>query len=138
MDALNVVLVALATWQVTEVLHHAEITLPVRRWTAGSIPMDASRSFFSRGFNCPFCLAHWVAALLLFLLALDLEGAPHCTGLRYAIWLFAAVRLANLGNDVFYTYTRTPRFEVEEDDITVEDGEGEAGDEDDSASDLRR
>jgi hypothetical protein len=136
MDAINVVLVALATWQLTELLHHSELTLPFRRWTAGSTQTGVQRSLFARGFNCPFCLSHWVAAaVLLSLFWDDLTGFGPLG--KYLVWCLAAVRLANLGNDLAYERTRTPKFEVEEYDITIEDEPNEEAGSEDPATDVR-
>lgn len=135
-DVLNVILAALATWQITEVLHHAEITLPIRRLTNGSAPKGTLWSFLTKLYNCPFCLAHWVAAaVMVSLFWHDLTGLFPFG--KYLIHVLAVVRLANLGNDLAYNYTRTPRFEVEdESDIEVEDNVEDDGDEDEG-TDVR-
>jgi hypothetical protein len=135
-DVLNVILAALAAWQVTEVLHHAEITLPIRRLTSGSAPRGALLGFFTKLYNCPFCLSHWVTGLIVVLL-LTADRLPYGNAIVAVIWIFAVTRLANLGNDLAYNYTRTPRFEVEEkSDLEIEDELEEGTDEDDGA-DLR-
>lgn len=135
-DVLNVILAALAAWQITEVLHHAEITLPIRRLTSGSAPKGTLRSFLTKLYNCPFCLSHWVTGLLVVLLFTTAD-IPFGRVVLAVIWIFAITRLANLGNDLAYNYTRTPRFEVEdESDIEVEDNLEDDGAEDDG-TDVR-
>lgn len=123
MDVVNVVLAALAAWQVTEVLHHSEIALPIRRWAARNTQTGVLRSFISKAYNCPFCLSHWVSGAAVVIVAAASELSPWCYYLKYAIWILAVTRLANLGNDLAYNYTRTPKIDLEEnpDDIEVED-----------------
>jgi len=134
MDAANVILVALATWQIVEILHHSEIALPIRRLAARNTQTGVFRSFFSRAYNCPFCLTHWVAATLIAVL-LFYPAHEQCRGLlTFVLVVFATARLANLGNDLAYNYTRTPRIELEEhsEDIEIEDKPPE-----DDGDDLR-
>ena len=121
MDAINVVLVALATWQIVEILHHSELALPANKWANKNTQAGVLRSFLARAFRCPFCLSHWVAGVLVIGICLSQSNVPHCRYLEYVIWLFAAVRLANLGNDLAYGQTRSPKFEDQDDDIEIDD-----------------
>lgn len=123
MDAINVMVAALAAWQVTEVLHHSEIALPIRRWAARNTQVGVLRSFISRAYNCAFCLSHWVSGGAVVAMLLATELSPWCYYIRYVLAVLAVTRLANLGNDLAYTYTRTPKIDLEENphDIEVED-----------------
>lgn len=109
MTFVELLVVGLAVWQAVEILHHAEISLPLRRSMATLAEQGQVAYFFNRVLECPFCLSVWVAGLFL---------PVHHYGGNLAVWfvnLLAISRLANLGNDVFYRdFTRTPRYELDE------------------------
>lgn len=101
MQALSAtVLIALAVWQAVEVLRHAEIARRVRVWAwAATASQWRVARFFGKVLLCPFCLSHWVALLLVCLWCV-------CS---WPVILLAAVRLANVGNDLVGDRCRTPR-----------------------------
>lgn len=114
LSILGTVLVAsLATWQVVEVWHHSELFADWRdRLRAGldsaaaagdGRPRGSLTSWLAQLLTCPWCLSVHVGMLLLF------AGASGVWWLQYAVAGLAASRLANLGNDVFHPYCRTPR-----------------------------
>ena len=116
-----VIVLGLATWQIVEVLHHSKITLSVRRWSSKSLSVQGFRGFLAQLIECPFCHAHWIAGALVLFTAIPL--ALGCPWTKPIVYIFAAVRLANLGNDVFYELCKTPKHDVEEiDEIVVEEG----------------
>lgn len=123
-DSLSTVVIAgLATWQMVEVLHHSELTTQLRVWASQHALAGGWRSFVSRLVSCPFCLSHWVAGTCVLLLALSLEVLPYLGWTRYVVWIFAATRIANLGNDLAYAACRSPKHDLtEEDDVEVETG----------------
>ena len=121
-EILKVALIGLAVWQVTEILHHSLLLLPVRRWANKNSSVGVLRAFFAKLALCAFCKSHWVAGALVILLALSLEGVPYCFWTKYIIWIFAATRLAQLGNDLCYDFTRSPKHDIEEEnDVQIDD-----------------
>jgi hypothetical protein len=109
---MELIVAALATWQIIEIWHHSLLfagrRAVVETWTGklGELLV------------CCFCLSPWVA--LLCVLILQSQG----TGLvvwfaKAVIMALAAARLANLGNDYFYTVCRTPKFSL--DDLNLEE-----------------
>ena len=118
MNVFELLLTGLATWQIVEVLHHADITLSLRIRASESASLGGLRGFFSKLLSCPFCLSHWVAGALVVCLFLfkpvtSLPLAPLC--------VFAAAKLANLGNDLTYDSCRSPKVDLPN-DIEVTDG----------------
>ncbi len=96
--------IALATWQTVEIIHHSKLFYPWRQ-AAERLLDHTSTAFFGDLVGCPFCLSAWV-------------------GWIYAAWWYpnpltafivglAAARLANLGNDCAYNICKTPRYEPE-------------------------
>ena len=95
---------ALGTWQTVEVLHHSKLCYDLR------IRMEKVGGFMGDVTSCPFCLSHWVAIFYGIGLGIPVLNQP------IFIWLLllAAVRLANLGNDLTWSYNRTPRYQGED------------------------
>jgi hypothetical protein len=107
MDRLTtLILLALATWQTVEVLHHSEVFYWAK--IKAEDHMDGPFGFWARLYLCPFCLSHWVAAAYCIGLYTPVGGL-----LSWWLIVLAAVRLANLGNDLTKTWCQTPRFEPE-------------------------
>ena len=114
MDVLvDLLVVALATWQAVEICHHGSI---FAEWRAVA---ETRGWFIDDLFLCPFCLSVWMAAVMFILTnanQLKMDGFPGnivFDAMRLPVWAFAASRLANLMNDVNHDVTRTP----EEEDI---------------------
>lgn len=109
----SLVIVSLATWQAVEIWQHSSLfagwRADVEVWLATDTRV---RSFLGALLSCPHCLSVWVAMLMHILFA--------CIS-RDLVQLFlflplglASSRLANLGNDVFHGYCRTPNREAPE------------------------
>ena len=127
----KVIIAGLAVWQIVEVTHHSKIALPARRWATGVLregtpvrlyqPWLCFRLFLANIINCAFCQAHWWGGAIMLLLMFTEVSA----WFWFVPCIFAATRLAGLGNDLSYDACRTPEYDVdvEEDIIEVADGE---------------
>jgi hypothetical protein len=95
---MDLIVAGLATWQIVEIWHHSLLMAPLRAHT------EMWNNWLGELLSCPFCLSVWVGlfctAGVTFAAVYDLE---------YVILAFAVSRLANLGNDVFKPYCRTPK-----------------------------
>lgn len=119
--AVNVFIAGLAGAQLTEVMNHSTIALPIRKWALEAARKSGLRGFFGSLISCAFCFSHWACLFMLMLLsaAAIIACAPSWSAwsvlaLRLVPFTFAAVRIANLSNDVLYAYLRTPKNYVEE------------------------
>lgn len=108
MNLTTAIIVALATWQAVEIWHHSYL---FAGWRAR---VEIWENAFGDLLGCPFCLAPWVAFILLVLLTVSSEP----TGDGYIRWhwgidlivmALAASRLANIGNDLIGRRCRTPK-----------------------------
>lgn len=97
---MNVIIAALATWQIIEIWHHSLLFAPIRSIT------DCWQNKLGELLSCPFCLSPWVAAICLLGLQEFGFASLFTQGLVY---IFAVSRLANLGNDVFKIWNLTPK-----------------------------
>jgi hypothetical protein len=104
---LQLLILALGTWQTVEVLHHSKIMYPLRKVEKDTY--EATGDIIAEAWGCPFCLSHWVAAGY----ALGLIS-PLTSVVSWWLLVLSAVRLANLGNDLTWNYCRTPRYEGED------------------------
>jgi hypothetical protein len=107
---MNIVVAALAAWQIIEIWHHSTLTASPRS------TVETWTGFFGRLLVCPFCLSPWVSAICLLCLALPGITSESESGYRLAslvacgiVKVFAVARLANLGNDVFKQFCLTPK-----------------------------
>lgn len=120
LDALDLLITALATWQAIEVWHHGSIFAGIRA------RYELEDDFFSRLYQCPFCFSVWLAPFAVFVIILPLrlpgDDWPGACRLVWVMLVFiaklfvyalAVARLANLGNDLTYKWCRTPRPETE-------------------------
>lgn len=120
---------SLAVWQIVEVLHHAEISKPLRLWAHKVVLADAAvpplifLRFFCRAFVCPYCLSFWVAGIVAFPMFI---GWPYFYGWCWLVWTFAMSRAANLANDLTFEYNRTPGRDVSDAEDPVSDTAGVA------------
>lgn len=120
MTLTELIVAALAVWEILEIWHHGQITARGRAW------MEAIDHWFvSRLAACMFCLAPWVSGLLVvpgLIVSTHVIwswpwyvgwplGLLSCTA-KAVIYALAVARLANLGNDLCYDYARTPKEEV--------------------------
>lgn len=104
----ELLIAGLAVWQIVEILHHAEIAVPVRLWALAAADRPAGlRRFVGRLLLCPFCSSVWAGGFV-----------TACLVSPWTAWfpfLLAASRFANLGNDLTAQRCRTPRFNENED-----------------------
>lgn len=101
-----IALAALAVNQAVETIHHGSLFAGLRRWARKSAESPASspdERLLGELIGCPFCLAHWVSAAIVVLLAFGLLVGR--LFLLPIVWL-AVVCLARLWNDVSYPYNR--------------------------------
>lgn len=104
---MQLIVAALAVWQIVEIWHHSSL------FAACRARVELQSSLPALLLQCPWCLSVWVGLLCATVLSIDgnvsrVSGLV-CLGL-------AASRLANLGNDVFHYCNRTPRFKLEQND----------------------
>jgi hypothetical protein len=113
----TVLIAALATWQIVEIWRHSQLT-------AGSRAAIETRSDMVAGWlSCPFCLSPWVA--LFCFAGLTLTQGIWFVGdvFTMVISSLATSRLANLGNDLTYSWNRTPKVLAGLQAIATEDEE---------------
>ncbi len=106
MSALEFIVAALATWQIVEIWHHS---LLFADWRSITEMWDNK---LGELLGCPWCLSVWIGFLC--------AGALHLTGfpligpcVTIVLYGFAASRLANLCNDFFKSYCRTPKITLD-------------------------
>jgi hypothetical protein len=125
---LNLIVAALATWQIIEIWHHSKLFAPARSRTEMWVGKLGDL------LGCPYCLSPWVAIVCFS--CLNAEKYFHADTLYWfeltslVIYAFAASRLANLGNDFFKPVTLTPRVNWNEyfDDLDFGNEQPEGGD----------
>lgn len=101
MSLTDLALVILATCGITELARHATF---VQHFRARIESMESSPAWLRTLLACGFCLSHWCAILAVVLLFC---GGP----IGYALLVgFAAVRGANLINDVMKRFNRSPKL----------------------------
>lgn len=112
---LELLLVALATWQTVEIWRHGSLFAVPRQWARELQTRAAPGPFFSQLLSCPFCLSPWVA--LFWSLA---TVRPEFYG---PLFVLAATRLAQLGNDLSHDWCRSPAGDtvIEEEFLQVID-----------------
>jgi hypothetical protein len=106
MNTFDLIVAALATWQIVEIWHHS---LLFADWRSITEMWDNK---LGELLGCPWCLSVWVGFLC--------AGALHLTSVpllgpcvTIVLYGFAASRLANLCNDLFKSYCRTPKASVD-------------------------
>ena len=117
------VLHALATWQGVELIRHSDLlgfrTLRRLAWWAEALPGPARPILGPlRAVLCGWCVSIWVglimAALCLLAVAWGDPWGYLWLGLPLAL---AGSRAANLGNDLTYKWSRTPKPNEEQDGL---------------------
>lgn len=110
---MNLIVAALATWQIVEIWHHSLLFAPWRVHT------EMWTGKLGELLTCPWCLSVWVGMLCSLVLyaqefcELSQGGSVVFYGFaisRLVLHGFAVSRLANLGNDYFKAYCRTPKL----------------------------
>ena len=87
-----------AVWEILEIWHHSALFAGLRAYT--ELCRDGLRTLA----GCMFCLAPWVAVIVVVCLA-------NPWGLtRWPVYALAIARGANLANDLCHHWTRTPRY----------------------------
>jgi len=105
---MDLVIAALATWQIVEIWQHSTLMAPLRART------EMWQNKLGELLSCPWCLSVWIGMLCGALLTTaDIVQASRVGSV--VIYGFAISRLANLGNDVFKSYCRTPGFRIDDD-----------------------
>ena len=107
---MNLIVAALATWQIIEIWHHSLFMAPLRAIT------DTWENKFGELASCPFCLSPWVGLLCVTILELQEYGLAGACG-SLIIYAFAVARLANLGNDLSSKFNRTPKLRFDDYDF---------------------
>lgn len=117
---MNLIVAALATWQIVEIWHHSLLMAPLRSRT------EMWNNKLGELLGCPFCLSTWVGLLCVICLGVGEWGLAgrSVSGIIHA---FAVARLANLGNDVFKQYCLTPKVTFDYDDEPDEFGRDSEG-----------
>jgi hypothetical protein len=106
MSTVELIVAALATWQIVEIWRHSPL---FANWRSITEMWDNK---LGELLGCPWCLSVWVGFLCasaLRLTSVSLIG-PYVEIVLYG---FAASRLANLCNDLFKSYCRTPKVVVD-------------------------
>jgi hypothetical protein len=109
MGFVELVVAALAVWEILEIWHHSSI---MASWRARAELLEGK---LGELLGCMFCMSPWTSAfVLLFLGWWDWPGRPVTA---FVVWVFAVARLANLGNDLGYPLCRTYRHNREIPDV---------------------
>ena len=104
---MQLIVIALATWQIVEIWHHSVLMAPLRARA------DLLTGKIGDLLGCPFCLSVWVG---MFCAASSEIAYVADRGGSLILLGFAASRLANLGNDICSDYCRTPKFRIDIDE----------------------
>lgn len=97
---LDFLIIVLATWQAVEIWHHSSLFATWRaraechNWTV---------------LLCPFCLSVWVALVITAWLTVWSILPDEWHLMRLPFIALSASRVANLCNDVFHRFNRTPK-----------------------------
>ena len=120
MNLIDLLIMALATWQAVEIWNHGSIFASFRA------RIELWNDKLGTLLLCPFCLSVWVAFAVVAIMSASVPDFPEqgVTMWRHAwltcVWvtmkaakvfviILAVSRLANLGNDLSHAYCRTPR-----------------------------
>jgi Protein of unknown function (DUF1360) len=120
----DVVVAALATWQIVEIWHHGAfhlgpIDFPDWRSRVENWGYMGVRGWFADVLQCPWCLSVWVG--LLVCAGLVLSNTLGTSWVALPVYAFAVSRLANLGNDLLHAWCRTPRIAYVETDAQTKE-----------------
>ncbi len=107
---MDVIVAALATWQIVEIWRHSELTADwldsMDNWLSMLSVTPAwwqkTPAYLARLLLCPWCLSVWVGIS---------TGALYRYGydfIQMGVFGLAVSRLANLGNDLSHSFCRTP------------------------------
>lgn len=103
---MDIIIAALATWQIIEIWHHSLLMAPLR-----SIA-EMWDNKIGDLLSCPFCLSPWVGLVCITVLSVA-EVGWFFLALSAIVKAFAVARLANLGSDFFKRYDRTPKIKFD-------------------------
>ena len=101
---------ALSAWQIVEILHHGSLFKEHRKtWRKWAEDKESKyKRLLGELLTCPFCMSVWAAGIsVVFWLSSVLL-------LQLLVFVLAATRLAQLGNDLFYDFNRSPRDDIGE------------------------
>ena len=102
---MDLVIAALATWQIVEIWRHSTLMAPLRARA------ELLTGFFGQLLSCPWCLSVWVGLCCGLLLDGPIPWLAKA-GVRWILLGFACSRLANVCNDFFASTCRTPRLSL--------------------------
>lgn len=102
MGTLSLFVVALATWQAVEIWRHSTLFADWRSIT------ETWDNKLGELLSCPWCLSVWVGIVFCLLLHFSEVWLIGIISQTF-IYGLAVSRLANLGNDYFKQYCRTPQ-----------------------------
>lgn len=117
----SIIIFGLAIWQAVETWHHGSIFATgrarCRLWLTSEQP---TVRWLGELTNCMFCLSHWVGLVIVSagLLTGFFSGLLQLI-VTVLINTLAAVRVAQLGNDLAHAFTRSPPSDVMVVDETV-------------------
>lgn len=108
---------ALAGCQITETIHHGSIFGGLRA-TARAWRKSPNWILSKAGelIECPFCLSHWACGMAVTWLWLTPTGSPW----QVPVFIFAAVRMAQILNDYTHSFTRSPPSDETEETVYIE------------------
>ena len=106
-----------ATWQTVETVHHGSIFEWLRQWAAAQQSSDRKElRLLGDLIACPFCLSHWVGAVVaLFLFVASNDAAWFVL----PVWWLATVRGAQLLNDMTHGLCRSPKDDNEDESVSM-------------------
>jgi hypothetical protein len=121
----TIIIGSLAVWEAIEIWRHSHL---FATWRAR---VDLWEGRIGLLLRCPFCMAPWISLLVV----LNMWAGEHLAqngsrGLALVsmaiVYALAMARVANLFNDVFHPYCRTPKADqLDLDDDDEEDSENE-------------
>jgi hypothetical protein len=109
-DLTCLIISALAVWEAIEIWHHSTLFSGIRGW------VEAWDNRLGDLLGCPFCLAPWVALVVICLVNISFlfnrSGGTLSSLIGdiavVPVVVLAVARLANIGNDLTHRFSRTP------------------------------
>jgi len=105
MNLIHIIVGILATWGIVEWYSHEQI-FNIRNWAIvkkTELMLENKSNKFIEMLICVFCISHWIALFVSILITFF-----HHDFILTFLYTVIFVRGANLLNDIFYKYSRTP------------------------------